>query len=337
MDFWKGKIKKTYSNEFIMSLRDNPVELPLETVELLRSLCILKGVPNPPEFQYKKDKHKKRSQKQKKQRNIIKKVDNSEIIKIMNKLDESTFEICKRDIKRELLKDKLDFRDKFDFFTTIVLREGIILELYSDLFLEIFKEFKNSKDFLHKCEQLVKSNEFIFSITEILYYLNKKLKCDKIIHNIINHLINNNQIIELYFFREFLKTKQIDDIKRETLVNIINNTELDDKTIIVITFLLKKQRDIYIYYILDNINIKQNIGSIIKELNSTFFIYYIQKIKSELYNDPQVVIIINEILKFKENYKMIELELKEYLLLENNYLKLPMKWRFKFMDLKELF
>jgi hypothetical protein len=364
-----------YTHEFMLSLKDKEYTITDEFREHLRSLGILKGmVIN--QRNYKQRNYNNNNYKNKSKYNNKKNVDGeakrkvkiikpemSEIIVVLNKFSKDTFDESLKQLTK-IFKDLeiIDQENYLKFLLNNIFKNNILIELYSNLCIQFIIECNLKKLYLNYCKEIFELNkyEYFDGLTQTLVYLyNKKFINDKnfelyeIIDSFLNIIFSNKENnFNLEILKSLYNLLQIQDYKgltvnKQNVLAFLNNKNYQDLNLIYVYIgtQLISQKNFSVKFILNSIeNNNSVIANIIKTLNVDYLIWYIQLIKNSIYTNENVIDIINILLSHENNGIVIEeknKELIEELLNYCNsknpeYTKLDSKWKFKFMDLKDL-
>lgn len=315
----------SYNKEFMFNIRDSMTNyiLPDKTISLLKSLYIHKDSPQ----------HLRKFQKR--TRIKLKRVDNSKIIKIINKLDAQNFNLCRDEFIKELTTNEAN-SSKFKFLLDTILKEGILLELFCQLLSDLLNVTPFINVFYTKTFENILENVYITPTTYLISSLYKSQKLSiKYLNDVKLILLKTNNIHGLYHFLDFLELSDFKMINVDAFINYINTFQPQNTVFIKTIKYLLKYGCFNIHYILDNITLSITTGTLLDDLDIDYILYYIKLIKINLYTDINVIITINNLLKSKIKCTHIDSILLNELL-DAKYTKLPTKWKFKFMDLKEI-
>jgi hypothetical protein len=371
--------KYRYSMEFMLSFKDQEYTLPEETIEYFRSLCILKGMPQKVYESYDKNKSytNKKYDKNKKYNNYknfdktvekrtqLLKTEMSELIVLLNKFSEETFDKTFEELIKIFNKENIELEKYIIFLTDNIFKNigHTIIELYAKFWVKLFQE-KNVKNvYLNHCKYLFDTKKYEWfdglTVTLIYFYKNKVIK-EQVINTILYSMLKElKEPLDTLDLKGLYNLLQI--ISDQKLCIFIKELKLDNKHIIEFlnkeNEVIEQQQTEFIYIgtkllketcfeiklVLDNIIISETSAEIIKNVDINNLVWFINKIKSDIFINENVITTINIIFSHKNNGKniqQIETPLIDEILgysKNENYSKLDSKWKFKFMDFKDLY
>lgn len=169
----------------------------------------------------------------------------------------------------------------------------------------------------------------------MLKELLKELKDLKGLYNLLQIIPDEKLCI-------FIKELKLDN---KNLIEFLNKTEVieQETEFIYIGTRLLKETCFEIKLVLDNIIINEILAEIIKNVDINNLVWFINKIKSDIFINENVITTINILFSHENNGKKIQ-QIEQSLIDEilgysknEKYSKLDSKWKFKFMDFKDLY
>jgi len=296
------------------------------------------------------------------------KTEMSELIVLLNKFSEEQFDKTYQELNKIFTCSEEQLLEKYIIFLgdNIFKNTGhTIIELYAKLWIKLFQENFHVKNvYLNHCKYLfdTKKHESYdgLTVTLIYFYKNKVIK-EQVINTILYSMLK--ELKELLDLKGLYNLLQI--IPDEKLCIFIKELKLDNKNLIeflkeskvieqqtefiYIGTKLLKETCFDIKLVLDNIIINDILAEIIKNVDINNLVWFINKIKSDIFINENVITTINIIFSHENNGKNIQkLDMslvcgtpliEEILGYSKNekYTKLDSKWKFKFMDFKDLY
>jgi hypothetical protein len=365
-------LKYRYSKSFMLSFKDQEYTLPEETIEHFRSLGVLKGMSTPQIYHennnrydnkknYKSKKYNRNFDKTVEKRTQLLKTEMSELIVLLNKFSEETFDKTFEELIKIFNKENIELEKYIIFLTDNIFKNigHTIIELYAKLWIKLFQE-KNVKNvYLNHCKYLFDTKKYEFydglTVTLIYFYKNKVIK-EQVINTILYSMLKDLELLELKDLKGLYNLLQI--ISDEKLCIFIKELKLNNKHLIEFlnkeNEVIEQQQTEFIYIgtkllkepcfeiklVLDNIIINEISAEIIKNVDINNLVWFINKIKSDIFINENVITTINIIFSHKDNGKNIGTPLIDEILgysKNEKYSKLDSKWKFKFMDFKDLY
>lgn len=319
------------------------------------------------------DKKQKKNNNDKSRIQLIKPI-NKDLIIILNKFSEDNFDNTLKQLIIIITKltnvnvtiddnDNVELTNCITFLITNIFKNNLMIELYTTLWINIFKKIPITKTiYLKHCLYLFENKFYntFDALSQSLFHLykHKVIKIsviDNLLCLLLEKILNLNDkeikcLCNLLFIpKKRLKTiiKQLNITKNDILIFVNNqpaNKEFEKDFVYVSNKLIQTLNYSDIIFIINNIIISKISANIIKNSSHIHLTHFINKIIQDIFTHEYIIDIILIILSHEQNLQNIQSKPNgnKLITLLINHCKnkpntLTPKWKFKFMDFQDLY